>query len=183
MFMRAILFAFFLLSSLQAYAAFKVGDRVMAYNFGWNAGAVVEIGSGRDTGNFLIKRDNSKIPQWYSASNLKSMAQEKQDNDSMAGDMANGPRVGRYGVWSHGAKPLYFGDFELYQGGRYKYWRYGTEYAGDGTYRYDAAAKSVVWLSGPFQENWEGAFTVRAGGKIHTIHLKRSVEGNNSLSD
>lgn len=160
---------------------FKVGERVMANNFGWKAGAVMEIGSGKNVGYFLIKHGDSKIPQWYSANNLKPVAEQDREDTAVARALATGPRAGKYGVWSYGAKPLYFGHFELYAGGRYKYWRYGREYAGDGAYRYDAGAKSVVWLSGPFHDNkWEGAFKVRAGGKVHTVHLTRTVEGGNS---
>ena len=132
----------------------------------------------------MIKRDDSKIPQWYSANNLKSAAEQGRENAVIAAALAQGPRVGKYGVWGYGAGSLYYGDFELLKGGRYKYWRYGKDYAGDGAYRYDAAAKSVVWLSGPFHDNkWEGKFDVRGGGKVHSVHLTRTVEGGNSQGD
>ena len=184
MFHRYYFMTAILLCAVQAHASFKVGERVMANNFGWKSGAVREVGTGKNAGYFLIKRDDSKIPQWYSANNLKSAAEQGRENAVIAAALAQGPRVGKYGVWGYGAGSLYYGDFELLKGGRYKYWRYGKDYAGDGAYRYDAAAKSVVWLSGPFHDNkWEGKFDVRGGGKVHSVHLTRTVEGGNSQGD
>lgn len=182
MFHRFLLLTAILLCAVPAQASPQVGERVMANNFGWKPGAVQEVGTGKNAGYFLIKRDDSKIPQWYSASNLKSSAEQGREDAVIAAALAQGPRVGKYGVWGYGAGSLYYGDFELLKGGRYKYWRYGKDYAGDGAYRYNAAAKSVVWLSGPFHNNkWAGDFTVRAAGKVHTVHLTRTVEGGNSL--
>lgn len=164
---------------------FQVGQRVMGYNYGWSAGTVMQMGTGDMAGYFLVKRDDfPKSPQWYRADNLKTMDEVHKEHGREAADLARGPRPGRYGIWSYGAPgaiPLYFGEFELQAGGRYRAWRAGKVLAGSGTWRYDAASRTVTWLSGPYREQWEGRFEVRAAGKIHSVYLKRNVVASNSL--
>ena len=97
-----------------------------------------------------------------------------------------GPRLGKYGIYSYGAvgnPPLYLGHFVLLSGGKYKVSRTSKEeYYGEGTYRFDAGASTVTWLSGPFKENgWGGEFTIDREGKTHKIRLKRTTIGTNSI--
>ena len=47
---------------------------------------------------------------------------------------------------------------------------------GGGTWRYDAAARRVFWLTGPnYEMGRGGAFTVEHGGRIHRISMGRQV--------
>lgn len=161
---------------------FRNGERVMGYNYGWSAGTVQQAGTGSQAGYFLVKRDDAKTPQWFSASNLKPMAEADAEKDAEAANLARGPRPGKYGIWSYGAPnsvPLYFGELEILGSGQYRTSGFGKQAAGNGAYRYDAATRTVSWLSGPYRDVWEGRFDVRGGGKVHSIYLKRNTVASN----
>jgi hypothetical protein len=93
-----------------------------------------------------------------------------------------GPRPGKYLIQSYGAvgqPPLFLGSFIL-SGNSYKSLLPGDKPAGEGTYRYDAGAKKVTWLTGPFAGQYEGDFTIEREGKTHKIRLKRTTVATNS---
>lgn len=95
------------------------------------------------------------------------------------------PRLGKYRILSYGAvgkPPLALGTFVLETNSTYKVFLPGDKPAGEGTYAFDAAKKSVVWKTGPYAEdkNWGGAFEVDREGKTHKIRLKRTTIGTNS---
>src|SRR5688500_6013701 len=78
-----------------------------------------------------------------------------------------GPRGGKYLIQSFGAPsnpPLYLGYIVL-GAGTYKSFLPGDKPNGEGQFQYDPAAKKVIWTSGPFVGQWEGAFTVEREGK------------------
>ena len=60
----------FLTAALLAQS-FKVGDRVEAYDAGWNKGTVVELGSGNYQGYFLVKYDAFTTQRWFKPVNLR----------------------------------------------------------------------------------------------------------------
>jgi hypothetical protein len=94
----------------------------------------------------------------------------------------DGPRPGKYLIQSYGAPgapPIFLGSFVL-SGSSYKSFLPGDKPAGEGTYRYDAAAKKVTWLSGPFAGQYDGDFTIEREGKTHKIRLKRTTVATNS---
>ena len=165
--------------------AFSVGDRVMAYHYGWYEGTVVEIGSGQNSGLIQVRRDKyPTIPEWYKPNDLKPAAEQNRLDTEAAKALADGPRLGRYRAWGNsgnGSVPILYGDILLESGGSYKHWRAGNEYAGEGRWRYDSASKSVIWLSGPLKGLWQGGFSVRGEGKVHAIRLDRLIEATNGL--
>lgn len=50
---------------------YKVGDRVDAYDVGWNPGAVTQLGSGNYQGYFLVKYDQFTTERWFKPENLR----------------------------------------------------------------------------------------------------------------
>lgn len=93
-----------------------------------------------------------------------------------------GPRPGKYRIMSYGrtgAPPLYLGYFVL-EGKTYKAFLPGDKPSGEGTWSFDAARRSVVWESGPYQGTWGGEFTVEREGKTHKIRLKSTTIATNS---
>src|SRR5688572_23986274 len=98
-------------------------------------------------------------------------------------DASNGPRAGKYHILSYGAPgrpPLALGWFELSGGTKYKAYLPGDVLSGSGTYRYDAAKKVVIWLTGPHVKDWGGDFTIEREGKTHAIRLRRGTSATNS---
>lgn len=96
------------------------------------------------------------------------------------------PRLGKYRILSYGAvgkPPLVLGSFELKKGNVYEVFLPGGRSTGEGTYAFDAAAKAVVWKTGPYamEKGWGGAFEVDREKKTHKIRLKRTTIGTNSL--
>ncbi|MGQ0709551.1 MAG: hypothetical protein ACT4NV_07340 [Rhodoferax sp.] len=168
----------------KATRVFKVGERVQVYNYGWYDGTVIEVGSGSSAGDFKVRRDDQpKLPAWFSASNIKPMAEVQEANKAEALALAQGPKPGRYVVQGVNVKSLFripYGDLVLESGGSYKRWNSDKSYMGAGSYRYNAAARRVEWLSGPLSNPaWGGKFEVRAGGKVQTIYLKDSTIATN----
>nr|AIA13783.1 Unknown Function [uncultured bacterium] len=93
-----------------------------------------------------------------------------------------GPRLGKYRILSYGATsipPLFLGSVVL-EAGKYTFFLPGDKPAGEGRYEYDAAAKKVKWLSGPFLDKWGGDFTIDREGKTHKIRLKSTTIATNS---
>ena len=75
--------------------------------------------------------------------------------------------------------PLHIGYFVL-KGNTYQAFLLGDKPAGEGEWKYDAAAKTVTWITGPYKDVWAGEFTVEREGKTHKIRLKRNTIAVNS---
>ena len=101
----------------------------------------------------------------------------------VAAEVDSGPRTGKYLVMSYGAPgrpPLHLGYF-LLERGKYKAYLPGDRLSGSGEWRYDAAQTNVMWTSGPYAGVWDGKFTSDRGGKTHTLRLRPSTIGTNSI--
>jgi hypothetical protein len=85
----------------------------------------------------------------------------------------DGPRLGEYELLIDDVRHHYM---VLKPGGVYEiYYASNREFRGRGTYRYDAAAKRVVWLSGlNYEMGRGGTFETGEGGRIHRIRLSPS---------
>ncbi len=162
----------------KQYPSYKVGDRVEGYDFGWHPGAILETRAGKDATEYLIKYDKFSTSRWYHPRDMRSAAAataEQAEKDRASASAVQGPRLGKYGIQSYGgvsAVPLYLGHFELMAGGKYRISRTsGEPYYGEGTYRFNAAALTVEWLSGPLAApEWSGKFSV--DGNRHRIALR-----------
>lgn len=101
----------------------------------------------------------------------------------LAEDGANGPRPGKYKIFSYGATskpPLFLGYFVLHKDGTYEAFLPGDKSTGKGKYEFDGAKSEVVWKSGPYEKEWEGKFTSEREGKTHKIRLKRTTIATNN---
>ncbi len=95
----------------------------------------------------------------------------------------SGPRLGKYNIYSYGAvakPPLYLGHLEILEGGKYRVSRTSSgPYYGEGTFRFDAAASKIEWLTGPYATpDWAGKFSVQEGR--HRIALRARTFATNS---
>jgi len=165
--------------------AFKVGDKVEAYNIDWYRATIVEIGSGNMAGYYKVHFDaySSAIDQFIRASNIRVQPGQRAAAAGTVIANAAGPRPGRYRVLSFGASsiPIMLGELELLGGGRYRSTLSGGRAVGEGSYDYDAASGNVRWLSGPYKtDGWGGAFTVERDGKTHKIRLRGGTVAVNS---
>lgn len=164
-------------SLARAAAAWKVGDRVEAWNSSWFPVTILEIGSGSHAGQFKVRYDgfSSASDQWMKESKIRAT----QVAPSTIGIR---PRAGRYVVLSYGsANPLRLGYFDLMAGDRYRFFTNGGRSIGEGTYTFDAKTSTLQWRVGPFQESgWSGGFSVERDGKTHKIRLNRTTFGSNS---
>ena len=79
-----------------------------------------------------------------------------------------------------GRPPLFLGHVELMAGGKYRVSRTsGGPYFGEGTYRYNAGATVIEWLTGPDAEpDWGGKFPVEDGR--HRIAPRAGTIATNS---
>lgn len=85
---------------------------------------------------------------------------------------ADHPRLGRYKIFINESLQGYL---RLKEGGVYEvYWHPGRELRSRGTYRYDAAAKRIVWLSGLNHAMGRGGSHYRKGAD-HTILMSSSA--------
>lgn len=103
-----------------------------------------------------------------------------------ASDEANGPRPGKYKIFSYGATnkpPLYLGCFVLGGDGSYEAFLPGDKPLGKGRYEFDGKKSEVSWKSGPYEKEWEGKFTSERDGKTHKIRLKRTTIATNNTDD
>jgi hypothetical protein len=181
----ALLFSCVCLVSLRAADAWKVGDKVEAWNSAWYPAEVLEVGDGDHAGQFRVHYDkfSSASDQWILAKNIRARVAAKSEAGKAA-ETAAGPRLGKYHVYSYGAagSRLYLGDIELAAGGKYQAIQPGGKPLGEGRYRYDATKSTVTWLSGPYQDSeWGGGFEVSREGKTHTIRLRRNTIATNSV--
>jgi hypothetical protein len=67
-------------------------------------------------------------------------------------------------------------------GGRYRASRRSSGgYYGGGRYSFDAKARSIKWLSGPYlRDKWAGKFSVTREGKTHRIEMRPRTIATNS---
>jgi hypothetical protein len=162
-----------------SYDTFKVGDAVEAWNITWYKGRIVEIGTGKEnTADYLVDFDDFKLHQWFKAKNVRALQAPKE--------YAGPPRAGKYLVMSYGnpRNPLPLGYFLLKGGSEYRFYTLADKLIGSGTYRFDAAAKLLTWVSGPFKESrWDGKFEITREGKSHTIRFNRTTLGTNSTDE
>jgi len=162
----------------KSYPAYSAGDRVEAYDFGWNAGIVTELGSGTNQGSYLIKYDKFSTSRWFQPKDLRSVAvaeAEKAEKARMAATASQGPRTGKYDIFSYGAVGtvrLYLGHVEIMAGNRYRVSRTSDgNHFGEGTFTFDAANRKIQWTSGPYATpEWGGGFSVN--GREHHIGLR-----------
>jgi hypothetical protein len=166
-----------------AYPAYNVGDRVEGYDYGWNPARVTQIRAGRDSNEYLLQYEKFSTARWYHPRDMRLFGAGDAGKARDAAATAQGPRLGRYSIYSYGAvaaPPIYLGHFELYAGNRYRISRTsGEPYYGDGTYRFNAAASTVEWLSGPLAApEWGGAFKVEENR--HRIALRSRTIATNS---
>ena len=88
------------------------------------------------------------------------------NNPTVAQAQAGSPRLGVYAMLGFNPNTQRVGSFELLDGGRYR--AHGGR---EGTWSFNG---SVVWLSGPHQEQgFLGEFKTTREGKTHRITLKR----------
>lgn len=167
----------------KTYPAYKVGEHVEGYDFGWHSGVITETRAGKDSGEYLIKYDKFSSSRWYHPRDMRAFGAGDAEKARDAAATAQGPRLGKYGIRSYGATgaaPLYLGHFELLAGGKYRISRTsGEPYYGDGTYRFDATKSAVEWLSGPLAApEWSGKFSV--DGATHRIGLRARTVATNT---
>ena len=169
---------------------YKLNDRVETNLsvFGWEKGTVVEVGTGDDAGKVKVLVDGRAkgFASWVKPESgfIRKLAGAAPA--APAADANTPPRLGKYDIFAFGAggKHLYLGHFELQVGGKYRVSRTKAgEYFGEGTYAFDAAAKSVKWLSGPYKDEagWVGGFEINRAGKSHEIRLRKTVLATNSV--
>lgn len=164
-------------------ASYRVGDRVEGYDYGWNPARETQIRNGRDSQEYLLQYEKFSTQRWYHPRDMRAAGEGEAEKARDAAATAQGPRTGRYGIYSYGAvsaPPLYLGHFELMAGNRYRISRTsGEPYYGEGTYRFNAAASTVEWLSGPLAApEWGGKFS--AEGARHRIALRARTIATNS---
>ena len=166
----------------QGLFADKFGDTLEGYDGGWHAGKVVEIRDGAKP-QYLLKYEKFAASRWHSPSSLRAAGTGAAEKSSDQAATAQGPRLGKYGVYAYGAvktPPLHLGHVGLMAGGKYRISRTeGAPYYGDGAYRFNGTAVAVEWLSGPLATpEWGGRFAV--SGVNHTIFLRSRTIATNA---
>ena len=99
-----------------------------------------------------------------------------------AATAGGGPRAGKYRILGTGGKfLLQRGYFVLSGGNRYTIYSPKMEpLKSGGSYRFDAASQTVIWLSGPYaQGKWGGTFQSSFEGAKHSIIINRAVTAEN----
>jgi hypothetical protein len=154
---------------------FRVGQQVEAYDNGWYPGSVMEVGSGKHEGDFLIHFQNLR-DRWFSASRLRA------NGEHTGGPHRPGPREGRYLLHTTGGStPAVVGALDLLPGARYRAWRTGGALLGEGLYRFDEPAGCVKWITGPYAElRYEGRFAAGTDGRRHRIQVKENIVASNA---
>lgn len=80
--------------------------QVEGYDFGWHSGTVTELGAGNYQGYYLIKYDKFNSSRWYQPKDMRSAAAaqaEAATAAATAATAAQGPRPGKYNIYSYGA--------------------------------------------------------------------------------
>jgi hypothetical protein len=183
----ALAFGFPMACVAQA-GQWKAGDRVEAYDSGafqWYSGAITEMSTGKNAGDYLVKWDKWSGSLWVPGKNIRpDGAGTKATAGLDQAAAATTPRLGKYLIMSNGAPskpPLNLGYFELLAGGTYRVLDMGRNATGEGRYDYDGQTKQVRWIDGPLLANkWNGKFEVSREGKTHTIRFTKGTFGTNS---
>lgn len=167
----------------KQYPAYKIGDSVEGYDFGWHPAVVKEIRQGERGPEYLLQYTKFSSSRWYKPADMRAAGVGEAEAAQNSAAAAGGPRPGKYLIYSYGAvgaPPLFLGHFELLGGGKYRISRTsGEPYYGEGTYRFDAAGSVVQWLTGPLATaDWTGKFSVE--GQRHRIGLKARTVATNS---
>ncbi len=166
----------------KSYPAYNLGDHVEGYDFGWHPATVTEIRAGKNAPEYLIKYEKFASSRWYHPKDMRSAAAAAIAKAPVPAS-TTGPRPGKYNIYSYGAvanNPLYLGHLEILAGGQYRASRTSSgPYYGEGTYRFNAAASAVEWLTGPYATpDWDGKFSEEAGR--HRIALRARTIATNS---
>lgn len=108
---------------------------------------------------------------WTYQFNVQSVGRDAAN----AASAAKGPQPGKYTITI--GSGLFDGYIFLHPAGVYEVLLPGGKNGGNGTYRFDAAAGKVAWLSGPLTDpGWDGSQKVEADGKMLKIRIgKRAV--------
>lgn len=131
----------------------------------------------------LVKFLALALAAGLTAATLHAEEQAKTKDAEPAKQEDPPPRLGKYVILSYGTTgkpPLVLGSLVLEAGGKYKAFLPGDKPAGEGTYEYDAAKKTVVWKDGPYTKDFGGEFSTDREGKTHKIRLKRTTIATNS---
>lgn len=176
--------AVFALTTLAVLAqSYQVGDRVEGYDYGWHPARITQVRAGRDSNEYLLQYEKFSTARWYHPRDMRAFGAGDAEKARDAAATAQGPRLGRYGIYSYGAvaaQPLYLGHFELLPGNKYRISRTsGEPYYGEGAFRFNPASSTVEWTSGPLAApEWGGAFKVE--GTRHRIALRTRTIATNS---
>ena len=170
-------------SAPKVYPAYKIGDRVDGYDFGWHPATITETRAGKDSSEYLLKYEKFSSSRWYHPRDMRAAGVGEAEKASEQPAAALAPRAGKYLIYSYGATsvpPLYLGHLELLDASRYRVSRTsGAPYYGEGTYRFNAASATVEWLTGPYASpDWAGKFSSENGR--HRIALRTRTIATNS---
>jgi hypothetical protein len=158
--------------------AWKVGDKVEAWNITWYKATVIEVGTGTYRGYYKVHYDDfsSASDQFLNASSIRAR------QNPVSGSGSSAPREGKYVILSYGniSNPIRLGHITLSKD-TYEFFDNGSKRIGGGRYAFDVKSNTVKWLDGPVQKsNWGGEFTVEREGKTHKIRLNRVTVATNS---
>jgi len=167
----------------KTYPAYRIGDRVEGYDFGWHSATVTQTRAGKDATEYLLQYEKFSSARWYHPRDMRAAGAGDAEQARDQAAAANGPRIGKYGIYSYGAvaaQPLYLGHFEFLPGSKYRISRTsGEPYYGEGAYRFNAASSTIEWLSGPLAApEWGGKFSVE--GTRHRVALRTRTIATNS---
>jgi hypothetical protein len=162
-------------------SAWKVGDKVEAWNVAWFPAEILAVGTGERQGYYRVHYSNfsDASDQWLKADSIRA-----RESGGAGTTGAATPRIGRYRVLSAGAggKQLMLGELELLANGRYIVRLPGGRVRGEGKYAFDSTTATVKWLTGPYREDgFGGTFEVSREGRTHEITLRRGTIAANSV--
>ncbi len=159
----AIVIAFLVQPILAHAAAWKVGDKVQAWNVAWYDAAIVEIGTGGYAGYYKVHYEGFANEQYLKADSIRA-------RPGAAASQASAPRPGKYVCMGYGVGPGTFRWYLQLGSGTYQQ---KTPDLPAGTFVYSAAAKRLDFTSGPYKTSgWIGKFSVEREGKTHKIVLR-----------
>jgi uncharacterized protein YjbI with pentapeptide repeats len=184
---------------------YQMGEAIEVNVLGtWDKATILEVGSGAHEGEFKVHYDgySSNYDRWLHPTYFRKRSgvtppanmpqivipgatptDPSKPIVSPGPSGASAPRLGKYNISSYGAVgtvPLFLGQVELIQGGKYRVSRTrGPDYYGAGEYKFSGS--KVEWLSGPFkEEGWDGAFKIEENGITHKITLRRGTIATNT---
>jgi hypothetical protein len=165
-------------NNVQTDKKYKVGQKLELYEYGWYKVTVVEVGSGDKEGYYKLSFD--KYPEF-----LQKFYKESDLRLPPAPEPLGPPRAGKYkiigtGGGRSGTVFLQLGYFTLSGGNSYTVYDGKMNPTGKGSYRFDDASQSVIWLSGPFKAgNLGGDFKSSFQGSKHSIIMNSGTTAEN----